>query len=110
MPRVPDSLLDAIVYVYPNLEAARRGDRTGATGFLIVTLFKDGTGAGHIHVVTNRHVVTGCAEPAIRLNKSLGGLEVLAVPQSDWQYHPDGDDVAIAYLDIDPQLLAITVD
>src|SRR5260370_32560757 len=98
MPRVPDSLLDAIVYVYPDLEGARRGDRTGATGFLIVTLFKDGTDAGHIHVVTNRHVVRGHAEPAIRLNRSLGGVEMLAIPQSDWHYHPDGDCVAIAYL------------
>ena len=110
MPRVPDSLLDMIVYVYPNLEAARRGDRTGATGFLIVTPFDDGTDAGHIHVVTNRHVVMGCAEPAIRLNKSWGGLEVLAVPQGDWLYHPDGDDVAVAYLDIDPEALAVAVD
>ena len=35
MPRLTDAILDCAVYLYPSERAARRGEATGGSGFLI---------------------------------------------------------------------------
>jgi hypothetical protein len=34
MPRIPSDLLDAVVYLYPDVAAAQSGEQIGGSGFL----------------------------------------------------------------------------
>lgn len=106
--RVPDLVLNSVVFMYPTEEDARSGSWFGGSGFVMQIPFsrEDGTrprepetvGPPHIYVVTNTHVARGCsiariADPAKPLIRT-----------SAWHHHPDGDDVSIAYLGIKPDV------
>lgn len=94
MPRIPDLLLESVGFLYPSEEAARSGEQAGGTAFL-VEVVADGDLA--TLVVTNLHVAAGGCN-TLRLNKRDSELQVVEL--ADWVFHPDGDDVAVAKVDV----------
>jgi hypothetical protein len=106
MPRIPDQWLDAVVYLYPSVEAANRGERTGATGFIVSVPPEDPDDIikkdlGHHYIVTNAHAVENQQLVVARINTRDGDYDVLSIPRQEWQCHPHGDDVAAAVLDVE---------
>jgi hypothetical protein len=99
MPRIPTSLLDAVVYLYRTEEAAREGRAEGGTGFLVEV---EGD-PPFIYAVTNAHVVK---EPGyasvIRINTKQGKTDTLSIDPAAWVSHPDGDDIAVTLVGLQP--------
>jgi hypothetical protein len=99
VPPIPAECLDCVAFLYPSAAAARRGNTTGGgTGFLASTPLDASTPLGPdqaraLYVVTNEH----CARhtPTVRLSTKDGDSEIITPEQSEWHYHPDGDDVAV---------------
>jgi Trypsin-like peptidase domain len=105
VPHIPKQWLDAVVYLYPAEDDARRGARTGATGFIVSVPLEDSRlprGHSHHYVVTNAHAVEGQDSIAVRINMRAGGFDVMTIPGADWITHPDRDDVAAAALPMNP--------
>lgn len=101
MPRIPDALLECVVYLYPSAEDAQATRRAGGTGFLVSMPLPEGPLPSFLtYVVTNSHVAVNAG--ALRINTHEGGAEVIAVTQDLWTHHPSGDDVAIMPLAISP--------
>lgn len=100
MPRLPQILLDCVIYLYPSANAARAGEAYGGTGFLagIKSETHPDQDLVHLYAVTNRHVIKDPPSPVIRLNTLQGNTEVLELNSDDWIPHSDGDDVAATYL------------
>jgi hypothetical protein len=93
MPRIPDQLLNSVVYLFQDEAHALSGEGAGGTGFLIDYL--DEQAELSSYVVSNLHVVgSGCT--TVRINTKDGGVEPLEIPRKDWADHPDGDDVSVA--------------
>lgn len=108
MPRIPGQWLDAVVYLYPSVEAANRGEQAGATGFIVSVPPGDGDphdiirkDLGHHYIVTNAHAVENRQSVVARINTRAGDYDVLTIPHEEWQCHPQGDDVAAAVLDVE---------
>jgi hypothetical protein len=105
MPHIPNEWLDAVVYLYPTEEDARRGARAGATAFIVNVPAEDARlprNVAHHYVVTNVHAIDGRASLAVRINLLAGGFDVLTIPSTAWVTHPNGDDLAAASLPFDP--------
>lgn len=94
VPRIPDALLQSVGFLYSSSDAALNGERAGGTAFLVEV-----SAAGEVatFVVTNIHVAAGGCH-SLRLSRRDSGIQVLDV--SDWMFHPDGDDVAVARIDL----------
>lgn len=99
MPRIPNELFSCVVFLYPSQATARKGRKTGATGF-VVALPNAVTGGFYNFLITNTHVLGGDA-CWVRVNTSDGGADVFELPQSGWVRHEDGDDVAATLLEMD---------
>ena len=96
MPRIPDQLLNSVVYLFKDEAHALSGEGAGGTGFLI-----DYPGAlgRQTYVVTNLHVVgEGCT--TLRINTGDGGVEALPI-LSGWEDDGDGDDVSVSPIDFE---------
>jgi hypothetical protein len=96
VPRIPDNLLDCVVYMYPSEAAAQDGERTGGSGFLvgIHIPFEIPPKGFLICVVTNRHVIDR-GSMVVRINTQDGSHDVIALDGRHWFLHPDGDDLAV---------------
>lgn len=93
MPRIPDQLLESVVYLFQDKTSAKKGIGAGGTGFLVD--YPGESGARHTYVVSNIHVVrNGCC--TLRINKRGRGVDTLTIPSSSWVDHPSSDDVSIA--------------
>lgn len=102
MPRIPQAVQQCVNYLYPTVGDAKRGTKFGGTGFFVGVLESNPgprglLGRHHIYCVTNRHVIDGDAT-IIRMNSNSGATVVYPTEQSDWVFHPDGDDVAVCYI------------
>lgn len=99
MPRIPDYVLKSTVYLYRSEEAALKGERGGATAFLVYLKPTNRDLAfwelGHFYVVTARHVIVGGAT-WVRLSMVDGTVDTYEVPEKSWIPHPFGDDVTAA--------------
>jgi hypothetical protein len=103
VPRIPDELLDCIVYLYPSVGEAERGATSsdpgqGGTGFLVDVPIEDAPRPDlrARYIVTNSHVVGPEGQsPVVRINTVAGGSDVLPLALDDWIHHPDADDVAV---------------
>ena len=91
MPRIPDSALKLVVYLYPSEADAEDGVQIGGTGFLVVIPIPYVQPAfAHLHcVVTNAHVI------------DHGSMVVRQ--GAEWFRHPDGDDIAICPIGMEPK-------
>jgi hypothetical protein len=113
MPQIEQSYLDCSIYLYDSTQAAEDGENFGGSGCL-VSVFPapvyDPTYnrmprkilyylPAHIYAVTNRHVIEQ-GYPVIRLNVVDGQSDALELAIDDWFFHPDGDDLAVAPVDL----------
>ncbi|MDD5054665.1 MAG: hypothetical protein PHZ00_00165 [Candidatus Peribacteraceae bacterium] len=97
MPRIPDQLLNSIVYLFRNQTEALGGNGSGGTGFFISYPRQT---TRHIYVVSNVHVVqNGCV--TLRINKKDGSCEAIEIPMASWIAHTDSDDVCVAPITFD---------
>jgi hypothetical protein len=116
MPKIPQHFLDCSIYLYDCKQSAEEGENFGGSGCLVKvqsspvydpasynrmgiptrvsTFFPP-----HIYAVTNRHVVEQ-DYPVVRLNTVDGKIDVLELRQNDWIPHPEGDDLAVAPIDL----------
>jgi hypothetical protein len=99
IPRIDDRFLDCSVYLYPTEADAKRGERIGASGFLVAV---PGSGSGwllnstcprgdlhHLYAVSNRHVIQSpkpnfVPKPVVRLNSHRGESAILPFTVPDW--------------------------
>jgi hypothetical protein len=105
MPRIAERILDAVIYLYPSVRAARDGEDAGGTGFLVSLPSEAHPEGRHVYAVTAWHVINpdrGNA-PVIRLNTQAGETEEIDRTEQDWTRHPDGDDLAVCPLGIQPE-------
>ena len=104
MPRIPDSALESVVYLYPSEADAEDGVQIGGTGFLVVIPIPYVQPAfAHLHcVVTNAHVIDH-GSMVVRLNTTDGAKTTIALDGAEWFRHPDGDDIAICPIGMDPK-------
>jgi hypothetical protein len=96
MPRVGDSVLRSVVYLYPSVEAAEKGVAIGGTGFLLGMPSETHRGRVHYYALTNYHVVNDA--PIIRFNLQNGSTRVVKLTADNWIRHTDGDDLVVTYL------------
>src|SRR3954452_14318057 len=98
MPRIPTDMLNSVVYLYPNVDAAEEGRGFGGTGF-IIDMSPDGESPSSTplrfrYVVTNRHIVDGArGEPAhvVRANTADGGTVCITTEPEGWIFNPRHD-------------------
>ncbi|MFF0267894.1 trypsin-like peptidase domain-containing protein [Kribbella sp. NPDC004536] len=95
MARIPDFLLDSVIYLYPSHQDAQAGEQVGGTGFLISEPATTQGAPRAVYAVTNSHVIREGRSPVVRLNNKQGGIDVLELDGDQWLHHPDGDDIAI---------------
>jgi hypothetical protein len=101
LPRVDDTLLDSVVYIYPSEEDAQKGAAGGGTGFLVGYPVAQRNDLVHVYLVTNSHVATHTRTVAVRINLHSGGTKVITLGPPQWFHHPDNDDVAVAPISLD---------
>ncbi len=105
MPGIPPEVRECAIYLYASEEAADTGQQAGGSGFLVIVPV-----AGHeeeaatFYAVTNAHVV-GSGFTCVRLNTVDGGHRSVVLRDEGWVRHPDGDDLAIAEIDLSTDLL-----
>ncbi len=106
MPRIPDRLVDAVIYLYPSVDDAQRGTRYGGCGFIVGMPVADAALAArnlvHVYAVSNAHVVRGApAASVVRFNRPRQGVEPLPLRPEHWVPHPLGDDIAACPVALD---------
>ena len=115
VPLIPQHYLDCSIYLYASRQSAEDGEHFGGSGCLVrvesnpvydPSSFKNGRYTKvslffppHIYAVTNEHVARN-GFPVIRLNTTDGKTDILELAHNDWIPHPDGDDLAIAPIDL----------
>ena len=96
MPRIPESYIDCLVYLYGSVEAAERSERVGGCGLLIGVEFRDIPNLHHVYAVTNFHVAEVCR--VVRYNTKAGRPQCDDLSRSRWFSHQDGSDVSVCPL------------
>ncbi len=96
MPRIPNALVESVVFLYPTEASAREGRPSGGTGFF-VAVRSEATGRRFTYLITNLHV--GCRDCVARGNTDAG-VDVLPILAKSWVPHPDGDDVVATAVEI----------
>lgn len=112
MPSIPLEVRECAVYLYANEADAESGTQTGGSGFLVIIPVPGyEEEASTFYAVTNAHVV-GNGFTCVRLNTLDGGHASVTLQAEDWVLHPDGDDLAIAEIDLprDSRIKAILPD
>jgi hypothetical protein len=95
MPAIDPKFLKCAAYLYPSLDAGRKGERSGGTAFF-VAFPVPGENGFVPYVVTNRHLIEGgCLFLRIALRD--GSTFVDEVPRELWTV-ADDDDLAVACL------------
>jgi hypothetical protein len=100
MPRVSETVLRSVAFLYPRPEEAEAHSKVGGTCFLIghqIIVDEIPQPAFVPYMVTARHVVWNAACTAIRINRKDGGKPaIIELDCHDWIPHPGGADLAIA--------------
>jgi hypothetical protein len=106
MPRIPEVILNSIVYLYADKDDADTGVDSGGSGFLTQMPSENCKTASHIYAVTNAHVIER-GSPVVRVNLThpSSGYErtySFEFTASDWVVHPEHD-LAVCALPTDVQ-------
>jgi hypothetical protein len=107
MPRVPDALINSVIYLYPDLDDAQCGSEIGGSGFLLAVPSDAGKEVAHVYVITCCHVILGGAT-VVRTNlkdKSSGYERTFCMnfSKDDWVTHPEHD-LAVCPLPYDAEI------
>ena len=103
MPRIPDQLLRAVAFVFPNADSAHTGKSAGGTAFFVrrqLGLAEEQS----CYLVTNTHVAQASPR-TIRFLDTTGATRHFDVPATGWCSHPNGDDVSVTQV---PREIAAT--
>lgn len=93
--RIRQELLGCSIYLYPDEQAARAGERAGGSGFMLGRPFPAaGPDQCTLWAVTNRHVIEQ-GNWSIRINTVFDGFDVIETNEQEWFFHPENDDLAI---------------
>jgi len=99
MPRIQDAYLDCAVYLYASSPDAEAGIKTGGSGFLVGVPSERDPHYVYVFVVTNKHVVER-GSTVIRVNTEDNGLGIWDTSETNWIFHPKGDDLALCRIAI----------
>ena len=104
MVKIPKNVLDNVIYLYEDEDAAKHGLDFGGTGFLVVLKSKRfPTQLSHLYAVTNWHVAVRGKASVIRINCKDGSSRVIPAKPEQWFYdEKSGYDIAVYSFDIDP--------
>jgi hypothetical protein len=82
---MPESLLQSLVFIYPNEQSARKDAGFIGAGF-IVGVPSPQHPTFHIHyIITNHHIIEGLKHVSLRLNLKSGGFQIIKnVPHKAW--------------------------
>jgi hypothetical protein len=103
MPRIPQSIIKCVFYLYRSHEDAKAGRDPGGTGF-IVKYDHPYNAPKHYYGVTNWHVALDDGCSVVRLNKKDGGTDILDFGPEDWHFIPGKYDVAAVPLALDENI------
>jgi len=103
MPRVPDQYLECVVYLYPSIVAADKGDQVGGTGF-IVRIDDGEPPTDFYYVVTNKHVIEQ-GNTTVRFNTPSRRHEAFEYDESNWFKAKNADLATYLLPDPDPRAL-----
>jgi hypothetical protein len=95
VPRVPDTYVNSVVYIYKSVADAERSRRGGGCGVLVGVPCEQIPEVGHVYVVTNAHVAETCR--VVRYNTQQG-VRIHDLSAVRWYDHPDGWDVSVCPL------------
>lgn len=97
VPRILDSSLRSVVYLYRSFHEADEGVNIGGSGFLVSIPCQNFPPPNHhVYAVTNKHVIAGGAIH-VRLNTKSGGKLVMQAKNSNW-FCATNDDLAVIAL------------
>jgi hypothetical protein len=103
VPRIPDRLLDCVVYLYPSEAAAEDGERMGGSAFIIGLPIADDNRDCVTAIVTNKHVIER-GNMVARLNRIDGKLDPIPLDGERWFTHPAGDDLAVCLVGLNKRV------
>lgn len=103
MPLVDPGFLKSVVWVYPDEASAQVGGAAGGTGFLVGVPLGELplTRLASIYVVTCRHVIIDrergkpYPNPAIVVRRRDRKVVPIVIPQDQWHFHDEHDDLAV---------------
>lgn len=101
VPRIPDPMAECSVFLYNSERAAKEGQHSGGSGFL-VHVPSQAAGYGHLYAVTNKHIVDNGFH-VLRLTKKTGGIETVRTTPDSWVRHPRYD-VAVNAVEFSPEI------
>jgi len=100
MSTIDPEILDCALFLYKSAEDARKGVRSGGTGFLVILPFAGPEPThGTIFAVTCSHVIRRGEAPVVRLNNRDNAIAVFPLGLDRWIHH-DVADVAVAPIDL----------
>ena len=90
VPRINDSFLDCVLYLYPSYKDADEGTGIGGTGFITVVPTEGLKQNFYFpYVVTNKHVIEN-GNTVIRMTTRDGKKHIIETDERDWSFHPNG--------------------
>jgi len=95
MPKIPTSVLESTFYLYRSREDAERGEPFGGTGAFI-GMPTESSDVSFLYAVTNWHVAVDQGFSVMRFNKRNGGVDVFELDPHEWEFPPNGPDIAVA--------------
>lgn len=95
MPRIPSEVLYSPFYLYHSVEDAKVGTNFGGTGFFVGYPTGESLAPSLVYAVTNWHVAVRDGASVIRVNKIGGGVDILEFDPSEWEFPPNGADIAV---------------
>lgn len=106
--RIPDFIQKSIIYLYPKSDKpdGERAWKGGGSGFIIGVPSEVDDHFIYLYAVTNWHVIQGkdgvaSPSPVIRLNLKSGKFCAIDKDVSDWKKHPNDEDLAMCYIEMD---------
>jgi hypothetical protein len=102
MPRIEQRVIGTSLFMYVSADAADAGSRSGGSGVLIGQPAETLPGTVHLYAVTNTHVVECAGAVVPRIRTRSGDPKRFDLGLVDWEPHPGGEDVSIAWLEAVP--------
>jgi hypothetical protein len=103
VPRIHDSFIDSVIYLYPSEQDALKGVGVGGSGFLFGMPLESDPKWKIIYAITNMHVVANMPNIVIRINTQDGKTDIIKTKKDAWIRHPDGDDVTMLPIVVNKQ-------
>jgi hypothetical protein len=97
MPRIPSTIINSVFFLYKTFEDADAGINPHGTGFIVA---EPGRQKG-FYAVTNWHVACDGGACVIRAATRLGKPKIFDLNPDQWEFIPNGPDIAIAYVELD---------